>query len=74
MLRDLKARGLGAPKIWVGDGALGLWTARGGSAPRTGGLNSENFLLARRAAKLLRYSAYRGNVAASAWVREISCL
>jgi hypothetical protein len=45
-----------------------------GSLRCTGELNSENFLLARRVAKLLCCSADRDHVAASAWVREISCL
>lgn len=27
MLRDLKARGLGTPKLTVADGHLGLWSA-----------------------------------------------
>ena len=27
LLRDLRRRGLGAPVVWVGDGALGLWRA-----------------------------------------------
>ena len=30
LLRDLRRRGMGAPVVMVGDGALGLWRALGG--------------------------------------------
>jgi transposase-like protein len=36
VLRDLKARGMGAPVLAVGDGALGFWNALGEVFPTTG--------------------------------------
>lgn len=35
LLRDLRERGLGAPMLAVGDGALGFWAALGDVFPRT---------------------------------------
>jgi transposase-like protein len=35
LLRDLRRRGMGAPVVMVGDGALGLWRALGEVFPAT---------------------------------------
>lgn len=37
VLRDLRDRGLGAPKLWVADGALGAWAALAQVWPETQG-------------------------------------
>jgi putative transposase len=36
VLRDLKARGMNCPKLVVGDGALGIWSALAGVFPEAG--------------------------------------
>ncbi len=67
VLRDLSARGLQAPKLAIGDGALGFWAALGDIYPST----HEQRCWVHKAANVVNYLPRHLQPRANAGLREI---